>query len=709
MPPTNPDSNATLKTEPIADGCAEKMTFGLPPEWQIHFEWAQNNQVVHELQLVIDALLLHKKPASFKYLLEDLGEPIAREILEKWSEHLPEARILRNLTLANESHPEFSLYGPAHKSVPADRLFRGELETHYLISLIAEQIPSHKDGDYRWFLILRLWLLIHALRRARLGNLQDTNLREIATRLRQASKTEGSWRSFFQFLHTDFSDFLTVNSHLLALCSSTAPVRGFSLAIESLEALKSAIRSVAKMEDAAEDIPGSNFSPCWDNRQAKLLWTDVAERTDIHWGIPEEPSDDEAFSTRWLAETEGESDLGEIGVDPLESYQRQELSVRQYFAANVEELHFLPWMWDRLNPHEEAALNNRIDVSLESSDLKQQLLAVFVWIALVTGRSLTVALHFSISEKSKEEWSLNLEKKRLHRIPPKRQSAWTPSVEQRLYVLPVAECISIQIREPLIDILNEAITDQSNVKTFGDLWDYHWQEDQPESLFTRQMQGQLSRITPGKLKNSLPMRLFRKSGDPSLTRMLSVRPNVSLPGACAYTSWTLDKVEQILSQDHSNLVSLHDPMIGAGSRLYPVTEWLNDAIERATSHLAIATDGTDIVTFHNTFTAYITLCLWAGTGMRPIQDSLESVNQLDLDLGVMYINDKHSNAIHEGRLTPLPLALIRFFSETYPKYLRILFQTLKPHHPYLAEEIVHMASGYPSTKMPYMFFGSSPD
>ena len=191
-------------------------------------------------------------------------------------------------------------------------------------------------------------------------------------------------------------------------------------------------------------------------------------------------------------------DLGDQRASLAE--QRQEEA--DLLAANVEHQLALPYSWHNINPGEEAAMDDWIQMALKAPGLPRRLLGAFVWIALETGRSLRDVQAMAITADSGIDWARDKAAGCLHRIPPKRRNGWEPGPEYRAWIVPTAAREILPLPKPIQAMLFDARQTQTDVATLGDLWGHS--VEPPERLFRKHIDvKRLGRIRHGMLATRL--------------------------------------------------------------------------------------------------------------------------------------------------------------------------------------------------------------
>ncbi|PUB87095.1 MAG: hypothetical protein DBP01_13170 [gamma proteobacterium symbiont of Ctena orbiculata] len=554
---------------------------------------------------------------------------------------------------------------------------------------------------YGWYRQFRIWLLLQAILRTLRGNNRDTNVKNVADRLRLAGEIKHHLsKKMVMSLKGPASTFSEMNQTLIRRSEQYLVQTDKSIEQQFFRAICALALGKPSPKHADRDAPQSNLLyHIWINESFP---TNVPTSPVSDW-LPEESS--EALpDTHWHQDTDTSDAIIDVGVDARRSYSHQRLHTNSVLLASSESRHQLPWSWHQPSEFEKDELNRWIVQLTEAKTTDDRILGALIWISVRIGRSLRRCLDIQINNHPQAEWTLAPDMKSLRRLPPQRQSHWTPKTdEERDWVTPVAPNLQLYLPDHLTAILLPCTTGGVTPESLGDLW-LNFCNESAEHQMLQKRPKSLNRITPGMLENPLGQRLFEESGDSLFSRLLSSHPQSGLPGAFAYPHWSQKEAEAILADTApaNGKKSLSD-FIGAGSWLAPLEDLLQSALEQAHERLVISQRSGDLVTYHNQLTAYLTLCLWAATGIRPTRDPLEDPTLLDQKDGFIYILDKDSGGARMGRLVPLPRSLHQVLTQQYPAHLAALCEMLRDTCPRMAEEILTLSRGVSTGTMPYLF------
>ncbi len=692
---------------------AELLTTALPATvargWDIAYEWAEKNNLLKELVKVISTCLILNKPQTFGCILEQITSDNALALLEGWKETDQAAALLYKLALSavNNKHL-LSSYPPPTKGVSAAKQLRGELQAHYLIALLVEQLPMGTPKEREWFGLLRLWVLTHAINRSFTKNYQDNYLRVVSDKLRMACSDDTEWKKIFLYLHTSsaLNDFDELNRLLIDKADRANKNRKQPSISDTHRVLFRNLKSVARRDhnvdlrfskseflvlndDLKVTNPPLNNTPRLDK---------LVDGEDVALTISGEPDKDGM---------EDGSIVAQVAVDENQSYVHQRLEAGRIFLATTEELQFLPYSWGKPNQFEIAALLSWVNQKLSSGDEGTKTLAAIIWLAVQTAQSLRRAMDIRFTSEISREWAIDINSLLLHRTPPQRLPGWQPKNDDELrWIKAPANKFSIALPISLKTILRRYLKSNASIAQVGDIWDSRWGKS-PEEIFRESLKIVAHRVTPGMLAGALPQQVFVKSRDHVLTRLITSHPNTALSGACSYRGWSFAELRPILSGTlpdmpvETNAIEKRNVL---GSQLEPVESLLIDAISNASAKAKKFRQQNDPIAFHNAFTAYVTVMLLAASGARPISDPFEKLAHFDFTEGFVFIDDKTSSHIHQGRLVVLTDEICKYIQVDYLAHLRKISFAIHEVNPKLAEDINGIATGSNAEVMPFMFF-----
>lgn len=682
---------------------ARILTLGQTGAFADLINWGLEKDVIDGLELIIDCSLV-RHPSGINSQLRLLATIIDRvsgkdalEILLKWSNHNSYAYNLYKLINAyNSCLPEHLKAEPYSESKPARLQLHGELEIYYLVSCLIEQKPNKSAETTKWYEQLKIWLVLKAMCAANFRIIQDENLRVIFRYLRIAAERQSS--------KLDLLNALMVDAH------------GFYPFTRTLEHKANQLLENSRYKDtdaiflrALIKIRNDEFNPDKNQQVISTYQSGPRFQTISQLNIQNKNNDDEIrLSNENLIIDLSEEDEPDFGIEAkVNSQEENELRLlkgNSILLNTIEELQFLPWQWNKINPYEIDLFIESNNKLLTSDKEEEKILAVIIWVAMKTGRSLRRVQNVQFGEFG-NEWTINLAQRKLIRNQPRRSNAWLPKTEEeKKWILPLVDKQEIEIPDVIVEIIEHALckVKVSKANYLQELWD-ETQWGGAEKKFLDVFRNTLPRITPGMLSSYLPQKIYELSENEKLTRLLASHPNTGLPPASAYAAWLKDEHPQVLSQFILDIPSISPNKINAGSSLYPVESLIVEAINKAGSKLEEVRKKGYLIEYHNCLTGYIYTMILAASGCRPISDLAETISQFDFENNYFYVDDKSTSRGNKGRLLTIPERLVRYLKSEYLAHLRIVANEIKTINAKLAEEIINISQAKHSSKLPFLF------
>lgn len=688
-------SSPQLGPEEIGYAPPDFATLALPQEWLPAYKWAVNNQVLEELIAIINVTQLQDSPVAFGTVASFLAHDNAISLLTEWQEFEPAAVPLHRFSLAIIRNPEIlRKYTPLTIAKSASSEFRTETKQKYLTALLAEHPASTSPEETEWLNTMKLWLLVHAMDRAKLGNVQDILIRSVSTQLRLACKSAGNWRNIFQQLRSQSHDFDGISAGIRRRAQALQEKNQKNPLSGTERPLIKAILEIDDGKEARDPKTLQNvklISFAWPRNDAVRPHAPTEE-------IEQYGDESENKSNKWIQSPQADDGgFTESETDQTQSYTHQAIQGNGLLLQCIEDLQYLSYSWSHLNPTEVALLEKWIAQGWNSNQPAIQYLTLITWTALHLGRSLKRTLSIALSAEFKSEWCFNPGQFEFCRLPPRRTPGWHPTSNQEAeWVSQSSPRQAISVPVEARDFIEKRLRNMRSAPlTLGDLWDSEWGEA-PEKVFRKEIASILPRVTGGMLGSHLPQIAFKKSGDSTFARLLGSHPQTSLPGACAYASWSSREIAPYLQLPEDQ--ASHDDN-AMGSRLDPIESLLCAAIKGATARVEQLRIQDDVVSYHNAYVAYLVVAIIAAAAARPNRDPFEKLAHFDFDEAFVYISDKVSGSLRQGRLVPLPVEICTMLREDYAAHLR----TLGNIFPHLATPIQELLSGNVSAPLPYFF------
>ena len=704
-------TNSGQNTDFPLSGRTSITTPALPETWAKMLEWAHDQSVIDDIVHVANCTGLTRYPHLLGRVLAALDSTVAKTLLERWRRESEHAQTLHRLAIARSTpDPRLAAYRPITDLVPATTHITEDIGTYYLIALLAARLPAIEPEEHRtWFECLRLWLLVHCLERAALGNRQDKYLEVVCSKLRLAHDGNKGWIDIFRRLRTGSIGFESIGIHLASTAQQMLDSQSTDTVLTPTQRhLLESLVSVSRHEHSPK--AGEFSFPAHVGERNILSGGQTWDAFSAPPSTTEEFDPEEPAPPALIPSADGSADLQKISVCEKESYAHQQLRANSILLSAAEDLHFLPWSWNRPNPGEFPLIARWIQKGLQAQEVAERAITTFSLVALMTGRSLRRTLDITLGMEPAQEWTLDLKGKQLLRIPPRRMPGWSPDGAYACsWVSPMAQACSLPLPDLAADFLNSLDSGASKPKNLGDLWSSAWGTS-PESAFLKSTKDALPRLSPAMLANALPQHAFLQTGDSVFSRLLSSHPRTGLPGSTAYASWRNNEVDGILASFVSTLgfperLSKPEsaPLNAMGSQLEVLEGVLADAIKKLDNRVEEIRHAGSLIDFHNALTAQLLIKLYAATGARPLRDPFCSPRHFGFEDEVVFIDDKHSRKARTGRLITLPKVLTGELRHSYLKHLSCMAEVLQAGAPGLSAAISTLSRGQESDRLPFFF------
>lgn len=706
--------NTVFDTPEFASGMPEFPTPALRDAWKSIIEWADRNFAYESLIHVINATQILENRDFLRIIFDLLIDEESFALLCEWADanrlnqhsdtSTPAQHLYQLARAAIKDRSVFQLLVETQTEMAASRFMKNDLGRSYLFAMLYQKPNDMGFGDQGWIKKLKLWLLVHAVDREHVASItQDGYIKSVSDDLRIACHKNREKRKVFFALQRPITEFSALNRHLIYgaqyhIKNNSFPTKKRMLS-SIIQVAKFNTNEIKNVEQLRIAIHGQSTTQANDN------W-----RSPVKPVLDEVHDDEEMGRISWVVGTPEDTGIAETEADEKSSYFHQHLKATGILLYSLEDSNFLPWAWNRPNPHELEKLEQWIDENCRSTEPANKIPAAVTWIATRLGRSFRRALDIPITEEAGDDWAIDSGFSTLFRHPPQRNGGWQPdspdrNQEQKKWVNPSAISISIKIPEHISQALKEEAAKSQGIQCLGNLWDSAWGE-RPEAIIRESFSRSIPRVTPGMLGNVQPQHLFNASKDTVFARLASSHPNSSLPSSCAYANWNVEQANNILNHKSIALplkASGDGKSIALGSRLDPIESLIVNSIREAALKLEVLRQSQDIIEFHNAYASYVVVALLAATGGRPVNDAFESIAHFDFRERFVYINDKASGAARDGHLVPLPDKVCELVGQHYLAHLGVLAQALKQVNPMLSGELEMVAKGSPSSSVPLLF------
>lgn len=663
------------------------VTFRLPSRYEGISDWATKTGFHDELEIAYFCLGRPEDPRVIHNFASEFAQPISEPILSEWADKPIVSRLREfseTLRDTSEHIPKadspISHKGKSAKGTKSE--FPPLTSRYYLLAMIVNP-RSHSDQDKiaESRQRLRLWLILQAaIRVAEEGCISDSNISWAARHI-TLDKIDPKWEKIDELLTRarhetqGFPNTFQWFNYAIEKAASGLAAHADDSDKRFLSAISPIARGYCSPLPISVDVDSPGIYP--------QLGSVRTEGLPLGFLDPELPAIQNLPSV--AGNDEDESDDTLVEVDSSDTDEEQALTSRSVFLYSAEESQYLPWSWDKLLPPELLQFEAWLENSVSAKELVQSLGAAIAKIGSLVGRSLYHAQRIEIDATVGDDWRITPDYRHIQRQSPRRHSAWRPqSPQEKAEVHPYSEIICLALPQDITSALRRVTRERPAGKaTLGGLWN----EVNPATKITTWFDGVAKelfpRVTSGKLAQVAAQRVFENTGDHNLARIVTALPQSGLPAACGYANWDVSTIAKGLDlpvvTDNVDLATLM-----LGSLLAPIESVLSQGITEAKSLL---TGDKDLVSFHNRYTQYCLLALYAGTASRYLKSPFELLGHFNFKLLCAYINDKSDGARHNGRIVPLPEQLAKQLA-AYLDYLARLQKDLEALRPELAGKLL---------------------
>ncbi len=563
--------------------------------------------------------------------------------------------------------------------------------------MLAVRRPAHDQDTQNWFDALRLWTLIQGIRRTRNAPIQDELIDRVAEKLRLAADGNDDWLDLVIKMRGRIDSFDTVSRE------AKSPVR-VARQSDLTDSHRLLLRTLARIADG-------DSKPIRNSGQPSIFGSFEYDEPEQAAGAGQSPSDQDLLSTfiNDDADIPRRQNFGGT-VAPIEentSSGKCKLTGRGIQLRSAEQLQFLPWSWHTLNPIERKILNSKLAELQKSADAKNQVLAWFVQVAILSSRSIRLVVDITASPTPADDWQVTPDLRKLHRKPPRRNVRWTAGSAQMPWIRPLEDVLELE----LAPIQWQPGDGQSTLKItkLNDLWVKVSPDESAETAFNSLCSSTpgLHRVMSGMASSVFAGQIYLQSEDAVLAQILAMGPRAGLGGSSAYGSWPGSRVQAVV-QNVARKGTTSPPSgndkNAAGSELDPLDDALRSTIKTCEETIRrLAGDPNQWIDHHNAVVSYTVVALLAATGARPVNDPFQSPELFDWKAVRVFLADKVSNGRH-GRLVPLVDSVFKLIEETYFEHLKTLATRIPAAAEVLARQIALLANRQESKKLPFFFF-----
>lgn len=711
------------KTSPHAPrDTGELATFGLPKPLHPIANWAHKIGLDPILIAVLDATKTDRFTDYIGTIVRFLRQQETSNLLANWASELPSAGELCRLSEAFSVSPFIAseYQGMPSLKLVSHQLTGGLLTKLAAVALIARPIPALAQSDRQWIAALRTWVFLQIVDSVFRGGRPNHYLLEVTNKLRLAIDRNEQWLTLFARLHGPTTSFHGMTRYLASACSQlladqTARVES-SVHRQLLSTLKNFCEGKTSQTDDEDSSEVHGRFQAFLTQQPRqnppsfflpLIQDDSRLPVDF---TQTEDADDRGLTLNFDPPGADESTLTVTAVEQALTPPEQEHQARGILLSTAQDHQFLTYSWNRPSPPELLRLKGWLAAALVGNDLALQTLASFVEIALLSANSLETVLPLRISGITEADWSCDIKHGSLHRISPRRYNGWQVTPDSAAWVAPLTAASQVALAPAAARTLRQLLAGAPASTQIENLWPASIGET-PATMFNRicrETKG-MERLRSGMLAQVLEQHVFAITADPTLSELMASHQNSGLGGACAYASYKHAQIHSLFAQTTSNsAASPPDPADpeanAAGSELSPLDAALRQACSRALAKVnELSTQPEQWISHHNALTAYVVVVLLAATAARPVSSPFESLDHFDWSTLTVYIEDKVSSRLHQGRLVPIPQWVASLVEDCYLPHLVRLSEMVSQIDPPLSEEVKSHSRSMSSKKLPLFF------
>lgn len=698
-------------------------TIGLHESLRLIANWAAKLGLDSIFVATLDASKTDVHTYYVGTVLRFLSEPDPSNFLSAWAEELPCAKELSRLSEACSVSPFIAAKYPGmpHLKPVATQLTGGQLSELPTVALVTPPVPAGAENDRQWISALRTWVFVQNVDAVFRGGWQNRYLIEVTNKLRLAIDQDPQWLDLFIRLRGPTRSFHGLTRHLTSACSDllnmgTNPIEK-SGHRRLLSELKNFCSGKATHDDGMDPTEKHGLFLAYQAQKPQKSGFDTLKTLPLQPGDTLADLDDRVGTAiNFDASDSEESVLDVVNIDETRSPHEQDIRSSGIILATAEDHQFLPYSWNRPSPTERNHLEQWVSTALQGDDFTLQTLASFVEIAIPSANSLATVLQLCLSNVTQADWSCDISQGCLHRLPPRRHNGWQIKPDAASWVESLAEISRIDLSPAVTNTLQKLLASRPESTQLGHLWPASALKN-PDVMFNevcRSTRG-LERLRSGMLTNVLKQHVFECTHDPVLSELLASHPRTGLGGACAYSSYQHAQVRMSLSRTPADIAGSQTDSVdprsnAAGSQLSPLDAALRQACLEALDKVSqLAGQPKRWADHHNALTAYVVVVLLAATGGRPVTSPFDSLENFDWTTHALYIEDKVSSRLHQGRLVPIPDWVCSLIKDCYLPHLGRLAVLLSEIDTPLSREVTKLSQGIQSKLLPLFFLlGTQP-
>lgn len=665
-------------------------------------DWASKLRLETILAATILATKTNKSPEYVGTFIRFLKEPESSTFLEQWTGELTCVAELHGLAQACSLSKFIGSQYPGMPSLKpvASQMTGGDLIRFPAIALVTRPVPELKDEQKQWISALRIWTFTQLIESIYRGVAPNPYLIDVINKLRLAIDKDAQWLTLFRRLHVSTESLLGMKRDIGEMCTSLLKDTKDKITEPSHRTLLSTLRNYC--QNKSPDISPDKSKPDGEGGFGNLSeYLSYRAQSVLTTGTSPKFADWSELLNNRLSSSDEEGLPKTFNFDPpnggkttvsinktkkFQTPLEQERDGEGVLLSTAEDHQFLPFCWNTPSNQELSALDQWVSATLSGADPFLKLLASLVKIAVQTAYSLETVLEIEFSKSPSADWSIDLEQGILCRLSPRRDKGWQAGAGMLTWIEPIEPLNCIRLLPEIVAIIDQFRNQAYDAIHLGSIWPDTFRE-RPSTAFNRicKTVPGLQRLKSGMLSHALKQHAFEISGDPVLSDLVSSHSATGLGGACAYSAYTHNATQSCL--DLSNTTPLEPPadafevqINSAGSELSPLDAALRQACTEALAKVNQLSDQPqDWPANHNALSAYVVVALLAATGGRPVTSPFESIAHFNWSIPAVYIEDKVSSKLHQGRLVPIPqwvATLIRNFYIPHLERLSVLISEL---------------------------------
>lgn len=653
--------------------------------------------------------LASDNPKFLGALLHLVSTPEAQGILADWAPENRHAAGLARLgrTLWGEQQAVADLR-PFKEDRRVEDEFRGKLDSQYLAAMAAARraLPAGKTTS--WLQKLRIYIVLRAIDALETNVVRERHLFDICRTVRIAceSTDHPNWELFVA-LTGEALGFQGFVAEATVNCRSAAQKHRDRSGRAFFESLLSVLedRGWAALPGSQATTHSHPLEPyptngSWNALANLSAFTDQASNT---------------FKTFQGTHDDDNAIVAKHRTSQKRSAHQHSEHGQGLRLEHTERSLFLPHSWHQLSDVESLQLQSRITELLTSAELRNRFGAASTLIALLCSQSMHDVSVMQLSATPSDNWSLDLANRQLVRLAPRFARRWRlenagPHASSWLH--PLGPVWKIQLDKDVCEPFRTAKKKIPTATSLHALWAAF---DPPDTLSiwfntVLSQHPDLSRVTSPVLVNPAALHVFQQSQDHALARLVTSDARTALPSACAYAAYRAPQVVDALSAFVQSelavmtIPNLNEELNVAGSELDVRLAILQKTIHQLTQRVAAASHSRDWVEHHNLLTALTVLALLASTGARPVNSPFESLAWIDLERGLLYVQDKTAGPTQGSRICVLSEVGSALLREQYLPQLSKIAAGFRVSEPAFSAEIDKLLDPATEAMLPLFFF-----